>query len=128
MLFLIVHSTCGFHKEGAKGTRYRAFYCAKKLENLNEKLGGAADFKASTGWVKSFKSCHGIRELQIDGESLSGDKISAFSALATAMAWYEYQSECCATQLLLLQRIRDLAAKKRSCIMVQRKISDYFPQ
>ncbi|GFS60079.1 retrovirus-related Pol polyprotein from transposon opus [Trichonephila clavipes] len=52
----------------------------------------------------------------------------AFSALETAMEWYEQQSEYCPTQLLLLKRIRDLAAKKRRCAMVQRKISDYFPQ
>ncbi|GFV69085.1 uncharacterized protein TNCV_2929141 [Trichonephila clavipes] len=36
----------------------------------------------------------------------------AFSALEIAMEWYEQQSECCPTQLLLLKRIRDLAAKK----------------
>ncbi|GFY25699.1 uncharacterized protein TNCV_3060311 [Trichonephila clavipes] len=28
------------------------------------------------------------------------------------MEWYEQQSECCSTQLLLLMRIRDLAEKK----------------
>ncbi|GFW28125.1 uncharacterized protein TNCV_2818031 [Trichonephila clavipes] len=37
-----------------------------------------------------------------------------FSALETAMEWYEQQPECCPTQLLLLKRIRDLATKKRS--------------
>ncbi|GFT93401.1 uncharacterized protein TNCV_337631 [Trichonephila clavipes] len=52
----------------------------------------------------------------------------AFSALETAIQWYEPQSEWCPTQLLLLERIRDLAAKKRRCSMVQRKIRDYFPQ
>ncbi|GFU51927.1 uncharacterized protein TNCV_3734321 [Trichonephila clavipes] len=51
----------------------------------------------------------------------------AFSVLETAMEWYEQQSECCPTQLLLLKRIKDLTAKKRRCTMVQRKISDYFP-
>ncbi|GFW96909.1 uncharacterized protein TNCV_2160441 [Trichonephila clavipes] len=35
-----------------------------------------------------------------------------FSALQTAMEWYGQQSECCPTELLLLKRIRDLAAKK----------------
>ncbi|GFV03233.1 hypothetical protein TNCV_4018301 [Trichonephila clavipes] len=29
------------------------------------------------------------------------------------MEWNEQQSECCPTQLLLLERIRDIAAKKR---------------
>ncbi|PRD27164.1 UNVERIFIED_CONTAM: hypothetical protein NCL1_36134 [Trichonephila clavipes] len=50
-----------------------------------------------------------------------------FSALETAMEWYEQQSECCPTQLLLIKRIRDLSAKKR-CTIVQRKISDYSLQ
>ncbi|GFS68648.1 uncharacterized protein TNCV_1958791 [Trichonephila clavipes] len=52
----------------------------------------------------------------------------AFSALETAIEWYEQKSEVCLTQLKLLKRIRDLAANKRRCTMVQRKISDYFPQ
>ncbi|GFT99618.1 uncharacterized protein TNCV_114951 [Trichonephila clavipes] len=34
----------------------------------------------------------------------------AFSALEIAMEWCEQQSECCPTRLLLLKRIRDLAA------------------
>ncbi|GFX49379.1 jerky-like protein [Trichonephila clavipes] len=50
--------------------------CEKALE-LIEKLGGSADFKANTGWLKNLKSCHEIRELQIEGKSLSGDKNSA---------------------------------------------------
>ncbi|PRD20964.1 UNVERIFIED_CONTAM: hypothetical protein NCL1_53153 [Trichonephila clavipes] len=41
----------------------------------------------------------------------------AFSALEIAMGWYEQQSEYCPTQLLLLKRVRDLAAKKRRCTM-----------
>ncbi|GFU20956.1 uncharacterized protein TNCV_3005231 [Trichonephila clavipes] len=52
----------------------------------------------------------------------------AFSALETSMEWYEQKSECCPIQLLLLKRIKDFAAKKRRCIMVQQKISDYFTQ
>ncbi|GFT27112.1 uncharacterized protein TNCV_4676271 [Trichonephila clavipes] len=31
------------------------------------------------------------------------------------MEWYEQQSECSPTQLLLLKRIRDLGAKNRRC-------------
>ncbi|GFU60898.1 hypothetical protein TNCV_3372271 [Trichonephila clavipes] len=33
------------------------------------------------------------------------------------MEWYEEQPECYPTQLLLLKRIRDLAAEKRRCTM-----------
>ncbi|GFX28187.1 uncharacterized protein TNCV_15261 [Trichonephila clavipes] len=45
----------------------------------------------------------------------------AFSALETAIKWYEQPSECCPTQLLPLKRFRDLAAKKRRCTILQRK-------
>ncbi|GFS81285.1 uncharacterized protein TNCV_1224841 [Trichonephila clavipes] len=64
-----------------------------------------------------------------NNESSKGpSNADAFSALETAMQWHAKQSECCPTQLLLLNRIRDHVAKKRRCAMVQRKISDYFPQ
>ncbi|GFX82608.1 uncharacterized protein TNCV_1192831 [Trichonephila clavipes] len=53
--------------------------------------------------------------------SKSSSNADTLSALETAMEWYEQQSECCPTQLLLLKRIRDLAAKKRRCTMIQRK-------
>ncbi|GFU45848.1 uncharacterized protein TNCV_29361 [Trichonephila clavipes] len=36
-----------------------------------------------------------------------------FSTLETAMERYEQQSKCCPAQLLLLNRIKDLAGKKR---------------
>ncbi|GFX29559.1 hypothetical protein TNCV_4776311 [Trichonephila clavipes] len=50
-----------------------------------------------------------------NNESSKGSSnADVFSALETAMEWYEKQSECCPTQLLLLKRIRDLAAKKRT--------------
>lgn len=48
---------------------------------FNEKLGGGAQFKASTGWLKNFKQRHGIRELNIEGEKLSaasGEAVDAF--------------------------------------------------
>ncbi|PRD21176.1 UNVERIFIED_CONTAM: hypothetical protein NCL1_52567 [Trichonephila clavipes] len=54
-----------------------------------------------------------------NNESSKGpSKADAFSALETTMEWYEQQSECYPTQLLLLKRIRDLETKKRRCTMV----------
>lgn len=50
--------------------------CEKALQ-LNKKLNGPTDFKASTGWLKNFKMRHGIRELQIEGEILSGDSAAS---------------------------------------------------
>ncbi|XP_049862686.1 jerky protein homolog-like [Schistocerca gregaria] len=43
--------------------------CEKAMQ-FNEKLGGPSNFKANTGWLKRFKSRHGIRELTIQGEKL----------------------------------------------------------
>ncbi|GFW15969.1 uncharacterized protein TNCV_4432421 [Trichonephila clavipes] len=37
-----------------------------------------------------------------------------FSAVETAMEWYEQQSECCLTQLLLLKRIRSCSEKTKT--------------
>ncbi|XP_054745490.1 jerky protein homolog-like [Anastrepha obliqua] len=46
--------------------------CEKALE-MNRKLGGNNDFKASTGCLKRFKSRHGIGGLDIQGKKLSAD-------------------------------------------------------
>ncbi|GFX58214.1 hypothetical protein TNCV_4049721 [Trichonephila clavipes] len=43
---------------------------------------------------------------------------NAFSASETAIEWYEQQSECYPTKLLLLKIIRNIAAKNRRCTMV----------
>ncbi|GFV10072.1 hypothetical protein TNCV_3660241 [Trichonephila clavipes] len=48
-----------------------------------------------------------------DESSKGPSNADTLTALETAMEWYEEQSECCPTLLLLLKRIRDLAAKKR---------------
>ncbi|GFU51902.1 uncharacterized protein TNCV_3734081 [Trichonephila clavipes] len=62
-----------------------------------------------------------------NNESSKGpSNADAFSALETSMEWYEQQPECCPTQLLRLKRIRELAAKKRRCIMVQQKKAIIF--
>ena len=49
---------------------------AKALE-LNDKLNpGDEKFKASSGWLQNCKSRHGIRQLAIQGETISADKDS----------------------------------------------------
>lgn len=50
--------------------------CEKAIQ-MNEKLGGPTDFKASSGWLKNFKMRHGIRELDVQGEILSADNSAA---------------------------------------------------
>ncbi|GFW04733.1 hypothetical protein TNCV_4879691 [Trichonephila clavipes] len=48
-----------------------------------------------------------------NSESSKGPSTAdTFSALETAMEWYEQQSECYPSQLLLLKRIRDLFQRK----------------
>ncbi|GFU29067.1 uncharacterized protein TNCV_4836771 [Trichonephila clavipes] len=49
----------------------------------------------------------------------------AFLALDTAMEWYEQQLECCPTQLLLLKRIRGLAAKTRRKIISRADLASF---
>ncbi|GFU68671.1 hypothetical protein TNCV_308861 [Trichonephila clavipes] len=62
-----------------------------------------------------------------NSESSKGSSnADVFYALETGRERYEQQSEGC--QLLLLKRIRDLAAEKRRCIIVHRKISNYVLQ
>ncbi|GFT60913.1 hypothetical protein TNCV_3616311 [Trichonephila clavipes] len=58
----------------------------------------------------------------------SGFQMLNDDEIVTSVDSYEVvrTTECCPTQLLLLKRVGDLAAKKRRCPMVQRKISDYF--
>ncbi|CAI6370921.1 unnamed protein product [Macrosiphum euphorbiae] len=50
-------------------------------------------------------------------ESMSTPKgptsAEAFAAFETGLEWFEKQAECCTAQLLLLKRLRDLAAEKR---------------
>lgn len=49
----------------------------EKALYFNEQLGGPSDFKASQGYLHGFKSRHGIRLLNTQGESLSGDSPAA---------------------------------------------------
>ncbi|GFU68459.1 hypothetical protein TNCV_3869511 [Trichonephila clavipes] len=53
--------------------------------------------------------------------SKSPSNADVFSILETAMEWYEQQSGCCPTQILLLKRVRGLSMKKRRCTMVSKK-------
>ena len=48
---------------------------AKALE-LNEMMNQDQQFKASTGWLKNFQARHGIRQLAVQGETMSASKES----------------------------------------------------
>lgn len=54
--------------------------CEKAMQfNIQISNGEPSNFQASTGWLKRFKSRHGIRELQIEGEKLSANTTAADS-------------------------------------------------
>jgi hypothetical protein len=44
---------------------------------INKQMGITEPFAASPGWLQGFKSQHGIRQLDIQGEKLSGDTSAA---------------------------------------------------
>ncbi|KAJ8889522.1 hypothetical protein PR048_009021 [Dryococelus australis] len=50
----------------------------------------------------------------------------AFMAAETLMSWLEKQIESTRTHLILLKRIKDLAAKKQITTVVQKSIKDFF--
>lgn len=44
-----------------------------KAAEMNKKLNGDPNFKASIGWLDKFKFHHGIRQLDVSGEKLSAN-------------------------------------------------------
>lgn len=48
-----------------------------KAADINTKIGGNHDFKATEGWLMRFKNRHGIRQLTLHGESLEADTDAA---------------------------------------------------
>lgn len=53
----------------------------EKAKELNSKLRGPSDFKASTGWLKNFRSRHGIKQIQNEMDTFAVDSADANSFL-----------------------------------------------
>lgn len=53
---------------------------SEKALQFNAKLNGDASFKASSGWLESFKNRHGMRKLNIEGEKMSAASIETVNA------------------------------------------------
>jgi len=63
-----------FAQKRSQGTPISGPILAAKALELNRQLNpDVTVFKASTGWLKNFKSCHSIRQLSIQGEKMSAD-------------------------------------------------------
>uniref|UniRef100_H3AHU5 HTH CENPB-type domain-containing protein n=1 Tax=Latimeria chalumnae TaxID=7897 RepID=H3AHU5_LATCH len=63
-----------FHQQRAEGTPISGPICAKQAKFFFDALGMEGDFNASSGWFTRFKQRHGIREIAIQGEKLSGNE------------------------------------------------------
>lgn len=66
-----------FTQQPALGNPVNGVICAEKAKIFFEVLGLEGNFDASSGWLYRFKQRYGIRELDIQGEALSGDKDTA---------------------------------------------------
>ncbi|XP_003747271.1 jerky protein homolog-like [Galendromus occidentalis] len=62
-----------FVQKRTLGFPFSGFIICQKALELNQKLGGDPEFKASQGWLGKFKNRHGIRELEVQGERMSSD-------------------------------------------------------
>ncbi|GFT12532.1 HTH CENPB-type domain-containing protein [Trichonephila clavipes] len=101
--------------------RFRTVQCStivSRAAKSNGKIqGGLAAFKASTGWLKNFKSHHGIRELQIAGESLSGDKNSANKFKETFLQHVEEEGYSRDDVYSIDETGRDVSSSKRTALV-----------
>lgn len=61
----------------SEGTPISGPIVAAKAKQFFEMLGLEGTFDASSGWLTRFKQRHGIREIGLHGEKLSGDKQAA---------------------------------------------------
>lgn len=67
-----------FCSQRERGVTISGPILAEKAVSLNSKLPNPEpNFKASQGWLDRFKKRHGIRQLTVTGESLSGDAVAS---------------------------------------------------
>ena len=60
-------------QQRSQGIRLDWPIITKKAVQINQKLNGDPNFKASQGWLRRLKERHGIRHLQIEGAKLSAN-------------------------------------------------------
>ena len=66
-----------FSQKYSQGLSISGPLLCKKALDFNKKLGDSDSFVASKGWLTNFKNRHAIRQLKLEGESLSADAKAA---------------------------------------------------
>ena len=66
-----------FSQKRSKGLSISGPLLFEKALDFNKKLEGSDSFVASKGWLTNFKNHHAIRQLKLEGESLSADTKAA---------------------------------------------------
>ncbi|KAJ0169965.1 hypothetical protein K1T71_014571 [Dendrolimus kikuchii] len=69
---------CWFLQKRSTGQAISGPLLCETALQLNKKIGGDETFVASNGWLYRFKSRHGIRELEIQGEKMSAAAANFF--------------------------------------------------
>lgn len=70
---------CWFLQKRSTGQPISGPLLCEKALQVNKKIGGDESFVASNRWLYRFKSRHGIRELEIQGEKMPADVDAANS-------------------------------------------------
>jgi hypothetical protein len=66
-----------FNQQLAKGMPVSGLICAKQAKLFFETLRMEGTFDVSSGWLTTFKQWHGMCEINIQGETLSGNVTAA---------------------------------------------------
>ena len=147
-----------FKQKRMEGVPITGPILCEKAVQLHKKLyGDRSQFSGSTGWQWRFCKCHGIRNLSLQGEKLSGDNeasdefVSFFAEfveqhqifncddacpitsshpahmLEKCLTWLEYQPEANEYNVCTPRQLRTLAARKCLQSLKQRTLMGILP-
>ena len=102
-----------FIQQRSTGTPISGLLLQEKAKHFSTQLNtemADREFKASTGWLEKFKTRHGIRNLNIQGEKLSAAEETSMTKKAAqcfkkCLSWMESQNDIDPVQLMQLRRM-----------------------
>ena len=102
-----------FIQQRSTGTPISGLLLQEKAKHFSTQLNtemADREFKASTGWLEKFKTPHGIRNLNIQGEKLSAAEETSMTKEAAqcfkkCLSWMESQNDIDPVQLMQLRRM-----------------------